>query len=436
MQQPGHPLSRRDFLKSASGVAAVATVGPMVVPQRVFGANDRVRAAVLGVNGRGRSHIRGLEGVDNVEVVALCDPDQQVLDERAKEFEEAYGRKPHLEQDLRAIYDDQEIDVVSIATPNHWHSLATIWACQAGKDVYVEKPASHNVWEGRKMVEAAQKYNRIVQNGVQLRSSVALQEAVQHLRDGLIGDVYMARGLVFRWRGDIGDKGFEPTPDHVDYDLWLGPAQERPFTRNLVHYNWHWHWDFGNGDIGNQGIHETDMCLWGLGVGLPSQIQSMGGKFLWDDCKETPEVLSSTYYYPEQNKMIEFEVRPWATNEEDGVGVGNIFYGSEGYMLIRGYDTYETYFGRNREPGPKREEGGDHYANFIEAVRARDTSIQNGPVETAHTSSALAHLGNIAFRLGRRLEFDPSSERFVNDPEANAMLKRDYRAPYVVPERV
>jgi len=359
-----------------------------------------------------------------------------VLQERAKDFQAKYGKKVKLEQDLRKVYDDKDIDVVSIATPNHWHSLATIWACQAGKDVYVEKPGSHNIWEGRKMVEAAIKYDRIVQHGVQLRSSKAIQEAVQHLRNGVIGRVYMARGLVFRWRGDIGDKGFEPVPKGLNYDLWLGPAQERPFSRNLVHYNWHWHWDFGNGDIGNQGIHETDMCMWGLDVGLPKKITAMGGKFLWNDCKETPEVLSATFLYPDEKKIIEFEVRPWCTNLEDGAGVGNIFYGTEGYMVIKGYETYETYLGKKREPGPKGKEGGDHYKNFIDAVRAHDKSILNGPVETAHLSSALAHLGNIAFRLGRVLEFDPHSERFVNDDEANTMLTRKYREPYVVPKNV
>ena len=169
-----------------------------------------------------------------------------------------------LEQDLRRVMDNKDIDVVSIATPNHWHALAVIWACQAGKDVYVEKPGSHNIWEGRKMVEATHKYDRIVQHGVQLRSSPAVNEAIQLMRDGYIGRVYMARGLVFRWRGDIGDQGFSPVPEGLDYDLWTGPAPMRPFTRNLVHYNWHWHWDYGNGDVGNQGIHETDLCMWGL----------------------------------------------------------------------------------------------------------------------------------------------------------------------------
>jgi len=440
MKEKESNLSRRKFIKNASGAIAAATIAaPLYVPQKVFGSNDKIRAAVLGVNGRGKGHIESLMNLENVEVVTLCDPDQNVLDKRATEFEVKYSKKVALEQDLRKVFDDKEIDVVSIASTNSWHALSVIWACQAGKDVYVEKPASHNIWEGRKMVEAAAKYDRIVQNGVQLRSSKALQEAVHLLRNDIIGRVYMARGLVYRWRADIGDKGTEPVPKGLDYDLWLGPAAKRPFTRNLVHYNWHWHWDFGNGDVGNQGIHETDMCLWGLDVGLPEKITAMGGKFLWDDCKETPETLSSTYLYPKEKKMIEFEVRPWNTNYEDGVKVGNIFYGEKGYMLIKGYSTYETYISVGREKyvkGPARSEGGNHFQNFIDAVRAHDKSILNGPVETAHTSSGLAHLGNIAYRLERQLNFDPKTEKFVGDAEADKMLTRKYREPFVVPDKV
>ena len=399
-------------------------------------ANDRVRIAVLGVHGRGRDHIAGFERVPGVEVAMLCDPDGDVLAERASGFEGRYGRKVAAHQDLRRALDSKEIDAVSIATPNHWHALAAIWACQAGKDVYVEKPGAHNVFEGRQLVEAARKYQRIVQHGVQLRSSEALQEGVQLLRSGAIGNVYMARGVVFRKRPSIGKKGEEPAPPHFDWDLWQGPAQTRPFTRRLVHYNWHWHWDYGNGDVGNQGIHETDMCLWGLGVGLPTRITGAGGKFLFDDDKETPEVLTTTYAYPAQKKMIQFEVRHWCTNEEAGVGVGNIFYGSEGYMVVKGYDSFAIYLGHRRTPGPKKKAGGNHFANFIKAVRSRRTADQNAPVETAHLSSALAHLGNIAYRLGRNLEFDPENERFVGDAEADRLLTRRYRAPYVVPERV
>jgi predicted dehydrogenase len=263
-----------------------------------------------------------------------------------------------IEQDFRKLYERKDIDAVTLATPNHWHGLLTIYACQAGKDVYVEKPGTHNIAEGRKMIEAAYKYNRIVQHGVQLRSSVAVREAVQHLRDGLIGRVYFARGLVFRSRADIGNKGISKVPAGLDYDLWCGPAPMAPFTENLVHYNWHWHWNYGNGDVGNQGIHQTDLCMWGLDVGLPERITSMGGKFLWDDCKEVPELHTALYHYPKEKKMIQFEIRPWFTNMEEGItptaniAVGNIFYGDKGVLVVNDYNEYSTYLGRNREKGP------------------------------------------------------------------------------------
>ena len=443
--------SRRQFLAAtlsgaAVGLVAPSTLGavsklttPEVIPSKAFGANNRVRIAVLGVNGRGQSHIETLMKIPEVSIVALCDPDMEVLKKRANEFETNYKQKPDIEQDFRKLYDRKDIDAVTIATPNHWHTLQAIWACQAGKDVYVEKPATHNIFEGRKLIEAAYKYNRIVQHGVQLRSSEAIREAIQLLRNGIIGRVYMARGLVFRWRPDIGNQGISKIPEGLDYDLWCGPAPMVPFTRNLVHYNWHWHWNYGNGDVGNQGIHETDLCMWGLDVGLPERITSMGGKFLWDDCKEVPEIQSSIYHYPKEKKIIQFEVRNWCTNLEDDAGVGNIFYGDKGYMVIKGYDTYETYLGEKREKGPSKTTPDEltlHFKNWIEAIRNRDMSLQNGPVETGHLASALAHLGNISYRLGRQLTFDPVAERFTGDEDANNMLTRQYRSPYLLPDKI
>ncbi|MCA9212948.1 MAG: Gfo/Idh/MocA family oxidoreductase [Planctomycetales bacterium] len=427
-------FSRRNFL-ATSTVAATTLANASARAD----SNDRIRAAVLGVNGRGRTHIEQLEKQDGVELAMICDPDERVLGNQAKRIEDKFGHKVETATDMRKVFDRDDIDVVTVATPNHWHSLATIWACQAGKDVYVEKPGSHNLFEGRKMVEAAHRYKRIVQHGVQLRSSAALQEAVEHLRKGTIGDVYMARGIVFRWRPSIGKKQPIAKPNHLDWDLWQGPAQSKPYSPRYVHYNWHWHWDYGNGDVGNQGVHETDMCMWGLDVGLPSKITAMGGKFLWDDDKETPEVLTSCYHYPDEKKMIQFEVRHWNTNDEQGARVGNIFYGSKGILVVGGYDSYVIYLGQRGEVGPSRSEGGElerHFANFIQAVRERKPEIQNGPVESAHLSSGLAHLGNIAYRLERQLEFDPKTEKFVNDAEADEMLTRQYREPFVVPNAV
>jgi len=442
--------SRRKFIKNTVSASTATFLAPSIVSASVFGANDRINAVVLGVNGRGKNHISSLMKQKNVHVTKLCDPDRNLLLKRQREFKNKYNKDVSLEQDLRKVMDDKDIDVVSIASPNHWHALSVIWACQAGKDVYVEKPGSHNIFEGRKMVEAAQKYDRIVQHGVQLRSSPAINEAIGLLRDGYIGNVYMARGLVFRWRGDIGDKGFSSVPKGLDYDLWTGPAPKRPFTENLVHYNWHWHWDYGNGDVGNQGIHETDLCMWGLDVGLPTKITSMGGKFLWDDCKEVPEVLTSVYNYPEEGKIIQFEVRPWCTNTEEGATVGNIFYGDKGILVVDGYSKYKTYLGKDRTPGKSGDDGAKeasgmdrgsggtdgHFTNFIEAVRKHDSGILSAPIETGHLSSGLAHLGNIAYRMEKVLTFNPQAEKFVNDPEADKMLTRNYRQGFEVPNKI
>jgi predicted dehydrogenase len=428
-------LSRRSFIRTSAVGAAAAFAVPNIIPSTAFGSNAKVTVAVLGVNGRGTAHIEGFSRLPDVEVVSLCDPDLVVLGKRADDFEKKYGRKVNQVQDLRKLFEDKSIDAVSIATPNHWHSLAAIWAMQAGKDVYVEKPGSHNIFEGRKMVEAALKYDRIVQHGVQLRSSVAVQEAIKHLREGLIGRVYMARGLVFRERGDIGKKGLSPVPEGLDYDLWTGPAEMQPFSRDIVHYNWHWTWNYGNGDVGNQGIHETDLCMWGLDVGLPEIVTAGGGRFLFDDAKITPEVLSSQYVYPKEKKMIEFEVRPWYTNMENGAGVGNIFYGTEGYLVVYNYDRYESFIGKNKTPGPAKREGGDHFLNFIEAVRAHDKKILNAPVETAHLSSALAHLGNIAYRTQSTIKFDPVTEKIIGNKAGSKLLTRNYRKGFEVPEK-
>ena len=429
-------FTRRDLLKTALPASIAAYAIPTFIPSTVFGANDRLRVAVIGVNGRGKDHINGFMNLDNVQVTTICDVDSVVLGSRASEFEKKYNKTVKQEKDLRKVYEDKDIDAVSIATPNHWHALAAIWACQAGKDVYVEKPACHNIHEGRKLVEAATKYNKIVQHGVQLRSSVAIQEAMKHLRDGLIGKVYMAKGIVYKWRPDIGNQGNSVAPAGLDWNMWQGPAQEKAFSKNYVHYNWHWFWDYGNGDIGNQGIHETDLAMWGLDVGLPEEISSTGGKYLWKDCKETPEYLNSTYNYPKEGKILTFEVRPWMTNKEDNVEIGNIFYGDKGYMVINGYNDYKTFLGKERSPGPARKEGGDHYKNFVDAVRAQDKKLLNGPVETAHLAASLAHLGNISYRLGRNLKFDPLTEKFIGDKKANEMLTRKYRAPFIVPDKV
>jgi predicted dehydrogenase len=424
--------NRRAFLKtSAAAMACGIAAGS---PARALGANDRIRAAVIGLRGRGGDHVKGFASLPGVEVAALCDVDEGVLNRRVEEVEKAGKPKPEAFVDLRKLYEGKGIDVVSIATPNHWHSLAAIWAIQAGKDVYVEKPCSHNVYEGRKLVEAANAHKRIVQHGTQIRSSKAVREAMQKLEEGVIGEVYMARGTCYKWRNTIGRAKEEAPPAGVHYDLWLGPAPVRPYTKNRFHYEWHWNWDYGNGDIGNQGVHQMDLARWGLGVGLPKKIQSMGGHFLFDDDQETPNTQIATFSYPEENKVLVFEVRHWITNEDagKGSGVGNIFYGSEGILVIPSYSSYKVFLGKGLEPGPSGEAGGDHYANFIDGVRRRDPSVLNAPIEEGHKSAALGHLANVAYRLGRTIEFDPATEKCNGDSEANALLTREYRAPFVV----
>jgi predicted dehydrogenase len=430
--------NRRKFLKAST--AAAAGLG-IVGAARAAGANDKVRAAVVGIGGRGESHIHSLMKLDNVEVAALCDVDEKFLDQRGKAVEEKTGQKPTRYVDMRRLFDDKSIDVVSFATPNHWHALGSIWALEAGKDVYVEKPCSHNIREGRKLADAARASGRVVQHGTQIRSSDAVQEGMELLRDGVIGDVYMAKGLCYKPRNSIGRRKEEPVPTGVDYDLWLGPAPERPFSRNRFHYNWHWHWDYGNGDIGNQGVHQLDVARWGLGVGLPRKVQSMGGHFMFDDDQETPNTQVATFSYPEEQKMLVFEVRHWYTNTEDvgNVGratIGDIFYGSEGILIVPSYNSYKVLMGKKLEPGPARTGRNDlsdaHFANFIEAVRKRDVGILHAPIEEGHKSAALCHLANIAYRVGRTLEFDPDTESCSGDAEANALLTRDYREPFVV----
>jgi len=406
------------------------------------GANDRIRVAVVGVRGRGRDHVTGMAKANNVQVAAVCDIDQANV-ERAQAMTVSLGQaKPEGVSDLRKLLENKSIDAVMIATCNHWHALAAIWACQAGKDVYVEKPACHNIFEGRKMVEAARKYNRIVQCGMQSRSIAHKQEAIRLLREGVIGNVYMAKGLCFKRRVSIGRSPDGPVPAGVNYDMWLGPAPLRPFNPNRFHYNWHWFWDYGNGDIGNQGVHELDVARWGLHqTGLPSSVFSDGGKFVYDDDQETPNTQLATFNYGKLRLV--FEVRGLLTHSEGSIpreggnSIGNIFYGSEGYLSVDS-TGYQVFLGEKHErvKDVKAKEGiwdtQPHFDNFIAAVRTRKASDLNADIEEGHQSAALCHLANISFLLGRKLKVDPAKENFGADGEANAMLTRRYRAPYVV----
>ena len=431
-------MNRRYFLMGSLAAAAVPKV-------RAQSPNDTVRIAVVGCGGRGSSHMSAWTGMPNVELAALVDVDDS-HSERYIGTLQRRGLKPvPTFRDVRKVLEDKTVDAISIATPNHWHTLQTIWACQAGKDVYVEKPCSHNVFESKQIVAAARKYNRIVQMGSQSRSSPALQEAVQKMRDGEFGEIYNARGLCFKRRDTIGHTPVEPVPPGVDYDMWTGPAPLRPFTKNRFHYNWHWFWDTGNGDLGNQGIHEVDIARWGLGVTHPTKVSGIGGKFMFDDDQETPNDISVAweFHVDGRPKMMTFEVRHWDSNHEAGIGgeragntIGNMFYGSKGYLVIDGYNKYYSFMGQQGTPGPTRTEGDNHFENFMAAVRSRRREDLNAEIEIGAMSCVLMHLGNISYRVGRTLHWDEQTWTVKDDPEANALLTRNYRSPYIVPENV
>jgi predicted dehydrogenase len=467
--------NRRDFLKTGAGVAALG----LMRQERVLGANDRVRLAVCGLRGRGVEHIKRFSQVSGVEIAAVCDIDETVMATRLADIQERGLPKPKTYTDVRKLLEDQSIDAISVATPNHWHSLMGIWASQAGKDSYIEKPCSHNWWEGKQLVAAADRYNRIMQMGMQSRSSPAVHEAVQHMRSGLIGDLYMARALCYKWRDTIGRQPRQVVPAGVHYDLWLGPAPDRGFTLNRFHYNWHWFWDTGNGDLGNQGIHEMDIARWGLGVKFPNRVSAMGGHVMFDDDQETPNVLNCCFEFHTadgKRRLLEFEVRHWMTNHEAEIGtaayghstpspaavtsavakvksptptlgpasgkpgtIGNLFYGSKGYLGIQEYDSYKTWLGEKGEPGPSQRAPENHFANFIDCVRSRKKEALAAPAIEGHMSATLVHLANVSYRLGRTLNFDPATEQVIGDQEANRLLRdgdRGYRPGFTIPDRV
>lgn len=370
--------------------------------------------------------------------MALCDVDESILHDRATEMQRRTGRKIKRFVDCRRLLEDGNVDAVSIATPNHTHAPIAIAAMQAGKDAYVEKPCSHNLREGRRLLAAARKHQRICQHGTQARSSPAVRQAIAGLHQGILGEVHLARAVCLRWRPSIGPAPQEPVPPGVHYDLWLGPAPRRPFSRTRFHHHWRWHWDYGNGDLGNQGVHEMDVARWGLGVGLPTRIHAAGGQFMFDDDRQSPRPLVATFEYPEQNKTLVFETRHGIA-QRPGFGpepcdaLGVTFYGSEGCMRVRGFE-YATYFGRRREPGPGGRAAPNEYERFLAGVRSRKHGDLGVEIEDGHLSSALGHLGNIAYRLGRTIHFDPKTETFPGDEAASTMLSRDCPKPHVIPQ--
>ena len=455
-----HPSHRRDFLKTSAAVAGAVALAAPAVANAQQSPNARIRVAVVGLGGRGRrSHCDALQQMasENVEIAALCDCDENRMAATAEEREKASGKKPLLYVDYRKLLDDKSIDAVALASPNHWHALQTIWACQAGKDVYVEKPASHNVFEGRKMVEAARKYGRMVQTGTQCRSSPKIREGIEKLKAGVIGRVYMARGIAFKLRAG-GRNDIGPVPPGMNWDLWLGPAQQAPYNKLAVH-RWRFLKDYGNGEIGDQGVHQLDIMRWGLGLSTqPNRAHSFGTRNFRptsDEDTAGQQVFSCLYEGADEGRevMLEFETRDGYTNPEAGMGTqypfvdhhnvcGVIFFGTDGYMIIPDYSSYHTFLGAKRELGPSASVPGapmmdlDQFQNWIAAVRSRDRSQLTAEIEQGVLSSNLAHLANISCELKRSVQFDPATEQFPGDDEANRLATRAYREPYVLPKDV
>jgi predicted dehydrogenase len=489
-------ITRRDFLHdSAYLAAALAGVGSSGIARataeetkKAKKEGDQLRVAVLGVHGRGMDHVQGFLDKDlNCTITTVCDVDEAVIDKAMKAIEHKQGKAPKYEKDLRRVFDDKAIDVVSIATPNHWHALAAIWAMQAGKDVYVEKPVSHNVSEGRRIVEFARKLDRVCQTGTQIRSMPGIREAVQFLRDGKLGKVQIARGLCYKRRESIGKvKGPQEPPKSMDYDLWCGPAPNKPPMRNSpkngpVHYDWHWIWAYGNGDLGNQGIHQMDVARWGLGkTELAPAVLSVGGRLGYVDDGETPNTDLCVFHYGD-GELI-FEVRGLPTKDYLGAMVGNVFHCADGYLVCSTYSTAAAFTPKGeviRKFGSKDDDDKLHYANFVKAVRNRKAQDLNADILEGHLSSALCHLANTSYRLGkeqplnkssaalgddkvaaetlarmaehlkdnklnlnetncrvgRALTFDPKAEKFVGDKEADALQTREYRKGFEVPAK-
>jgi len=417
--------------------------------------NERVNVGLIGIagrrpsvrgiiNGRGIGHINQYAALPNVRLKTICDVNESLFPENIKIIEEKFGITPKTEHDYLKVLEDKDIDVISIATPDHWHALMSVWACQAGKDVYVEKPVSHNVHEGRKMVEAARKYDRLVQAGICYRSSKAVKEGIKFVHDGKLGKVYMAKGITLRYRESIGKVADSEIPKGLHWDKFLGPAPYRPYNENRFLYNWHAFWDTGGTtEFGNNGIYRMDTARWALNLNEhPTKINCSGGKFGRDDDQEVPNILIADYEYS-NGLIVQNEARCLSTNPEGLPGSGDVFiYGDQGWMTISP-SGYKTYFGKKNEPGPAKsdkdfpaEELSNGWKNLIECVRSGRREDLDNDILEGHISASIGHLGVISQRVARPLKFDSAKEKFVNDPEADKLLTRDYRAPYTMPDKV
>ena len=447
--------NRRQFLKSTAAAGAAVVAAPAIARSRA-GANDRIRVGLLGLGGRMQSHVRALTELadQNVEIVAVCDCDENKLGSVGKIYPDLEGKKLSTYTEMRKMFDDDSIDAVSNALGDRWHALSTVWACQAGKDVYVEKPGSHNLFESRQMVAAARKYKCMVQHGTQNRSSPNIMEGIAKLKEGVVGDLYMARGLDYKLRGNLGRVNPSPVPKGLDWDKWLGPKPKRPYSQ-FWHRRWYWNLELSSGCFANQAVHEMDILRWGLGLDEhPTYVTATGGKFVHEDDRTSPTHVAMTYRFGDGKPQVTYEHRSWYTNSEAGFRdeypfvqpnfpVGTIFFGSKGYMIFPDYSSYYTFLGPNCEPGPSKADESHtmadrpHFENWIGAIRSRNHEDLAADVEEGHKSMAICLLARTAYQVGRSLNFDPKTETVLGDDEANALVNEpEYRKPYVVPKDV
>jgi len=448
-------INRRGFIKKSVAASASLAVG---APAYIKGyarnkPNEIINVAVAGIRSRGgyyyggTGHTANFTKIDNSRVTAICDVDENLFPQAIADIEKLGGARPATVVDFRELLDNKEIDAISVSTPDHWHALQTIWACQSGKDVYLEKPVSYSVDEGRKMVQAARKYERIIQAGTQYRSSRIVKQAIELLHDDIIGEIYMGRGVVFGHRPSIGRIADSPVPAGVHWDLHRGPAPMIPFNENHFHYNWHWYWDTSTSEFGNNGVHMMDMVRWGMKQNAhPVKISCCGGFYVWDSDQEIPNFQLGTFEF-DDGRIMEVEVRSLFTNLEEGNTTGCFFYGSKGWMHLSG-EGYEVYFGNENEPGPSKkkadlepdewEKAGieSHFVNFLDCMRSRKWQDLRADILQGHMSTSMMLLGNIAYRTGRKLTFNGEDEKFIDDKDADTYLTREFRDPYVMPREI
>ncbi len=431
MEQSDPRFSRRALLEvaaaaTAMGVGQAATAAEAPAAAGKVGPNERIRVAIMGVNGRGAALARGFAADPRAEVVTLCDVDQRVAGPLAESMGKSGSRTPQVEGDIRRVLDDQDVDVLAVAAPNHWHAPATILGCRAGKHVYVEKPCSNTAEEGELAEAAAREYGRVVTMGTQRRSWPAIQEGIAKVHDGTLGQVRFCRSWYANRRGSIGSVQPTPPPEWLDWTLWQGPAPDRPFKSNIVHYNWHWHWHWGNGELGNNGVHGLDLARWGLGVDFPLTVTATGGRYHFDDDQETPDTLNVAYTFPGE-KMITWEGLSCTPDGMDHTGFGSWFIGSEASLVLtsRGGWRLTDPKGKLIEEGDG--DGGDavHIADFLNCVS--DGGRPTADISEAHRSTLLCHLGNIAYRTNGSLTTRGEDGHIVGNPDAEALWGREYR---------